>query len=61
MNANAELNAPILGHAGVPLHHRVLHFDGAPDRVDRAAELHNSAVAGALHYTPVMYGDGRID
>src|SRR5262249_43674515 len=61
MNANAELDAPVLGHAGVPLHHRVLHFDGAPDRVDRTAELHNCAVAGALHYAPVVYCNGWID
>ena len=39
----------------------VLDFNGAAHRVDDAPELDNCAVAGALHDTSVMHGDGRID
>ena len=48
MNADAEDDAAILGHAGVALDHRVLNFDGAAHGVDDAAELDDRAVAGAL-------------
>ena len=46
---------------GVALDHAVLHFDGAAHRVDDAAKLDESAVAGALDDAPVMGGDGGID
>ena len=39
MNADAELDAPVLRHAGVALDHAVLHFDRAAHGVDHAAEL----------------------
>ena len=61
MNADAELDAAVVRHAGVALDHRVLHFDGAAHGVDDAAELDERAVAGALDDAPVMHGDGRID
>ena len=61
MNADAELDTPVLRHAGVALDHRVLHLDGAAHRVDHAAELDDRPVAGALDHAPVMHGDGRID
>ena len=59
MNADAELDAALLRHAGVALDHAVLHFDRAAHGVDHAAELDDSAVAGALDDAPVMRGDGR--
>ena len=61
MNADAEDDAAVLGHAGVALDHGVLHFDRAAHGVDDAAELDDRAVAGALDDAPVMHGDGRID
>ena len=61
MNADAELDATVLGHAGVALDHGVLKFDGAAHRVDHAAELDDGAVAGALDDAAVVNGDGRID
>ena len=39
VNADAEDDAAILGHAGVALDHGVLNFDGAAHGVDDAAEL----------------------
>ena len=59
MNADAEDDAAILGHAGVALDHGVLNFDRAAHGVDDAAELDDRAVAGALDDAPVMHGDGR--
>ena len=61
MYADAELNAALGRKAGVALDHAVLHLDGAAYGIDHAAELNETSVTGALHYAPVMYGDGRID
>jgi hypothetical protein len=61
MNANAELNPPIFGHAGVAVDHVVLNRDRAAHRVDDAAELTNEPVAGALDGAPMMRSDRRID
>ena len=61
MNADAEDDAPVLRHAGVALDHRVLHLDGATNRVHNAAELDDDPIAGAFDDPAVMHGDGRID
>ena len=61
MDTDAELNATLGRKAGVTLDHTVLHLDGAAHSVDHAAELNENSVAGALHYAPVMYGNGRVD
>ena len=61
MDADAELNPPLLRHARVALDEAVLHFDGAAHRVDHAAEFDDRTVAGALDDAAVMGGDGRID
>ena len=53
MNADAELDAPVLGHAGIALDHGVLNFDGAAHGIDDAAELDDRPVAGALDDAPV--------
>ena len=53
MNADAELDAAIGGHADVALDHPVLNLDRAAHRVDHAAELDDSAVAGALDERPI--------
>ena len=61
MDADAELDAAVVRHAGVALDHAVLHLDRAAHRVDHAAELDQRAVAGALDDAAVMDGDGRVD
>ena len=61
MNADAKLDPPLGWHARVALDEAVLHLDGAAHRVDHAAELDETAVAGALDDPPVVRGDGGID
>ena len=61
MDADAELDAALGRKPSVALDHAVLHLDGAAHGIDHAAELDEAAVAGALHYAPVMRGDGGID
>ena len=61
MNADAELNPTLRGHAGVALDHCALDLDRAAHRVHDAAELDDAPVAGALHHTAMMHGDCRID
>ena len=56
MDADAKLDAALGRHAGVPFDHRVLNFHRAAHGVDDAAELDESAVAGALDDAAVMYG-----
>jgi hypothetical protein len=41
--------------------HAVRHVDGAAHGVHHAAEFDNTPVAGALHHTTMMHGNGRID
>ena len=60
MNADAEIDAPVLRHAGVALDHRVLYFDRAAQGVDHAAELHYRAVASTLDDATVMNSDCRV-
>ena len=61
MDADAKFDATLGRQAGVALDHAVLYLDGAAHGVDHAPELNETPVAGALHDTPVMHGDGRID
>lgn len=61
MNADAVFDAPFGREAEVALDEAVLNFDGAAHRIDRAAELDDCAVAGALDDATVMGGDCRVD
>ena len=61
MNADAELDSPVLGHAGVALDEAVLNLDRATDRVHDAAKLDNASIAGAFDDAAVMHRDGRVD
>jgi hypothetical protein len=61
MNADAVFDASLGRQAGVALDHAVLHFDRATHGVDHAAELDETAVAGALDGAPAMRGDGGVD
>ena len=61
MDANAELDAALGRQAGVPLHHPVLHLDGAAHRVDYAAELNYGSIAGALDHAAIVDCDYRVN
>src|SRR5271157_5415626 len=61
MNADTELDATVSRDARVAFDHRILHFDGASNRVDDAAKLDQRPVAGALEHTSVVHGDGGIN
>jgi hypothetical protein len=61
MNADAKFDAALRRHAGVALDHAVLHFNGATQRVDHAAELDQCAVASALDDPAMMHGDRWVD
>ena len=61
MNADAKFNALFGRQAGVALDHTALHFDGATDRVDHAAELDDRAIAGTFDHTTMVESDSRIN
>ena len=61
MDADAEDDATVFGHACVALDHRVLHFDRAAHRIDGAPELDDCAVACALDDAAFVHGDCRVD
>ena len=60
VNPDAELDPPVIRHAGVALDEAVLHLDRAANRVHDAAKLDNASIAGAFHDTAVIGGDGRV-
>src|SRR5271170_3687903 len=57
MNADAEHDALIGGHADVAFDHRVPDRCRASHRLDHAAELDESPIAGALEHAPVLDRD----
>jgi hypothetical protein len=61
MDADAEFDTPLWPHPRVALDHARLDLDGAAHGVDDAAELDESAVAGALDDAPTIRGDRRVD
>ena len=61
VDADAEVDPPVLRQAGVALDHRVLDLDSAAHRVDDAAKLDECAVASALYDATVMHGDRWVD
>ena len=61
MNADAKVDAAVVGQADVALDHRVLNRDGAAYGFDDAAELDQRPVAGALEDPPVLASYGGID
>jgi hypothetical protein len=60
LNADAELDASFGRQAGVALDQAALHLDGAPHRVNGAAELDDAAVSSALDDAAPMSGDSGI-
>src|SRR5262245_30509837 len=61
MYADPKINSPIRWKTCITLDHTVLHFHRTADRVDHAAKLDQSPVAGALDDAPMMHCDGRIN
>ena len=61
MDADPELDAAVLRHAGIALDHTILNLNGAAHGIHHAAELNQRPVPGALDHPPVMHFDGRID
>jgi hypothetical protein len=61
VNADTELDPALVRKPGVPFDESVLRLDRTPHGVDHASELDERAVAGALHDTAVMDGDGGVD
>src|SRR6516165_7637210 len=60
MDADAPLDAALRNRRRVALGHLRLHFAGATQRIDGAAEFDQQTVAGGLDDPPVMGGDLRI-
>ena len=61
MNADAELNAAVLWHAGIALDHSSLNLNSASHGVDDAAKLMSAPSPVLLTIAPVMHVDGRVD
>ncbi len=61
IDADAELDALVLGGSVVPCRHPPLQRDGADDRFDDARELDQDSVAGGLDDAPFVLGDLRVD
>ena len=61
IDADAELDVPVLGNPGIALRHAALDFDRAARRIQNAAELDQEAVAHHLEDAPAMLGDGGIE
>ena len=61
VNADAEIDAVVGGHANVAFDHAILHLDRTAHGVDHAAKFDEAAVAGALDDAPMMGGDRGIN
>ena len=61
MDADPELDPPVLRHIGVLRRHGALDFDRATRPIDRAGELDQQAIAGGLDDASMMFGDFGID
>jgi hypothetical protein len=61
VDADAELDPPLLGHLGLAIGHPSLHLDRAPDGIHSARELCEETVAGILYDPAAVRLDVRID
>ena len=61
IDADAEFDAPVLGHIGIPLAHFPLDFGGAGDRVHHARKLDQHAVAGKFSDAALVLGNLAVD
>lgn len=61
IDADAELDAPVLYEARVALSHDLLHIDGRTNCIHDRGELGQQAIPSRFDDTPAMGGDHRID
>jgi hypothetical protein len=61
IDADAQFDAVVRRGDGVPLGHRLLHFDRAAHRIDDAGKLHQHSVTGGLNDPAPVLGDLRIE
>jgi len=61
VDADAELDALVLGGCIIPCRHPPLQRDGAVDRFDDAWKFDQDSVAGGLDDAPLVFGDLRVD
>jgi hypothetical protein len=61
VDADAELDALVLGGCIVPRRHLPLQRDGAGDRFDDAREFDQDSIAGSLDDASLVLGDLRVD
>ena len=61
VDAHAEFELPVLGHASVALGHAALDLDGTARGVEHAGELDQETVAHHLEDASAMPGDDRIE
>jgi hypothetical protein len=61
VDANSELNPPVLGNLGIERRHSALNRNGTAHGVHHAREFHQHAVAGGFHDAAVVLGDPGID
>ena len=61
IDADAEFDAAVGRHIGVPFGHPVLDFDGAAHRVDDTGKLGQQSVAGGLDDAAAVLADPGID
>src|SRR6266446_4510810 len=60
IDADAELDAALLGDAVIAQCHFALQFDRARHRIDDAGEFDQQPVAGGLHDAAAMLGDPGV-
>jgi hypothetical protein len=61
IDADAELNAPLVRHICLAREHPALKLDSAAHRIHDTGELDQHAVAGGLDYAAAVLADLRVD
>ena len=61
MDADAEIDALVVGYADIARDEAFCNRDGAPHGLDDAAKLGDEPIARALDHPSVMGGNRRID
>jgi len=61
IDADAEDDAPVLGHARITADHAALNYDSAPDRIDDTGKFDQRAIACGLDDAAMMRGDRSVN
>jgi len=61
VNADAKLNAIVLGRICILLGHAALNFDGASRCIDGTGKLDQHAIASCLDYASAMLNDAGVE